>query len=108
MAWINNVAVDKVWLTVQANVDFNALRVRPLLHISATSLSSDEQQIRHRRRRTASYAHYIEANRVRFTMEAIMQVAVLQVCPLLHTSTACFIGPITDNSQIERRRGAIS
>ena len=87
-AWINNIAVNKVWLTVQANMDSNALWVRPSLHISTASLSSDEQRIRHRRRRTASCAYYVEAKKVRSTMEAIMEVTLLRVSRLLYTSTA--------------------
>ena len=63
-------------------MDFNALRVRPSLHISTASLSNDEQQIGYRRRRTASCAHYAEANKIHFVMEAIMEVTALQVSPL--------------------------
>ena len=89
-------------------MDLNALQVRPWLHISTASLSSDKQQIGRRRRRTASCAHYAEANKVHFAMEAIMEVTVLQVSPLLHTSTTRFTGPTADDWQIERRRGAIA
>ena len=93
--WINNVTVGKVSLTVQANMDFNALCVRPSLHIPIASLSSDEQQIGHRRRKTTSRTHYVEANQVHFAMEAIVEVTMLQVSPSLHTSTASFTGPST-------------
>ena len=76
-------------------MDFNALRVRPSLHISTASLSSDEQQTGHRRR-TAPCSHYVEANTVHFAMEAIMEVTALQVSPLLHIPTTRFTGPTTD------------
>ena len=77
-------------------MDFNALQVRPSPHISTASLSSNEQQIGHGRR-TASCAHYVEANKIRFTMEAIMEVTVLHVSPLLRKSTVRFTGPITND-----------
>ena len=78
-------------------MDFNVLRVRPSPYISTAGLTSDEQRNGHRRRRTTTCAHYVEANKVRFTMEAIMEVTVLQVSPLLHTSAARFTGPTTDD-----------
>ena len=75
-------------------MDFNALQVRPSLHVSTTSLSGDEQQIGHRGRRTASCARYVEANKVRFTMEEII---VLQVSPLLRKLTARFTDLTTND-----------
>ena len=71
-------------------MDFDASRVRPSLDVSTASLSNDEQQIGYRRRRTASCAHYVEANKVRFTMETIMEVTALQASPLLHTNRSFY------------------
>ena len=73
-------------------MDFIALPVRPSSHISTASLNNDEQQIGHRRRRTATCTHYVEANKFRFTVEGIMEVTVLQVSPTLYTSATRFTG----------------